>query len=318
MTEADPDGCAACPVSGRPENAYRNSPAYGAYELAMMKHSLELESELGVKLGGVLTWAFTFPGTPYFAGYRSLTTNGIDLPVLGAFKLLGRLSGTRLPLTSTGALALDELLTNSVRDQPEIDGIATRDGDTLQILVWNYHDDLIGVPATPLHLTVNLPANIGPSVRVSHLRVDESHGDAYTTWLAQGMPAAPSNTQVRALRSSMEPQLLVPEETVAVSAGGSVVLDFSLPRFGVSLITATPSPCWRAAHCCELIDQRRVHVSRWQHRRRRATLSATRAERRHPARQRASQARHASQTRAQGVLTILSRTTLWLATFVAV
>lgn len=240
VTEADPDGCAACPVSSTPANAYRNSPAYGAYELAMMKHSIELESKVGVKLGGLLSWAFTFPGTPYFAGYRSLTTNGIDLPVLGAFKLLGRLSGTRLPLTSSAALALDELLMNSVRDQPEIDGIATRDDDTLQILVWNYHDDLVDAPVSRVHLTVALPTNVGPSVRVSHLRVDESHGDAYTTWLAQGMPANPSSAQVGALQRSMAPQPLVPDETVSVSSSGSVTLDFDLPRFGVSLVTLRP------------------------------------------------------------------------------
>ena len=30
ISEADPDGCAACPLSDRPENAYRLSPAYGA------------------------------------------------------------------------------------------------------------------------------------------------------------------------------------------------------------------------------------------------------------------------------------------------
>ena len=42
-----------------------------------------------------MTWAFTFPGTPYFAGYRALTTNGIDLPVMGAFKLLGALGRQR-------------------------------------------------------------------------------------------------------------------------------------------------------------------------------------------------------------------------------
>ena len=39
----------------------------------------------------------SLPNTPYFAGYRALTTNGIGLPVLGAFKLLGRLAGMRLP-----------------------------------------------------------------------------------------------------------------------------------------------------------------------------------------------------------------------------
>ena len=44
ITEADPDGCAACPASTMPADAYRNSTAYGAYEIAMMKHTLELEA----------------------------------------------------------------------------------------------------------------------------------------------------------------------------------------------------------------------------------------------------------------------------------
>lgn len=241
LTEADPDGCAACPVSTTPANAYRTSPAYGAYELAMMKHSLELESLLGVRLGGVLTWAFTFPGTPYFAGYRTLSTNGIDLPVFGAFKLLGQLSGVRLPLASGGARALDDVLLNSVRDQPEIDGIATRDdGDhTVRILLWNYHDDLVTVPATTVHLSVNWPSDRGTRARVSHWRVDEAHGDAYTTWQAQGMPAQPSAAQVQALQQAMVPQLLM-AQTLTVSSSGSVELDFELPRFGVSLVTLEP------------------------------------------------------------------------------
>jgi len=241
ITEADPDGCAACPASSAPEYAYRNSPAYGAYEMAMMKRSLELEAELGVQLGGVLSWAFTFPGTPYFAGYRALSSNGLDLPVLGAFKLLGRLSGTRLPLTSTGARALDELLTNGVRDAPEIDGMATVDGSAVRVLLWNYHDDLLRVPATPVHLTVKVPPSLGTSVCVSHLRVDESHGDAYTVWVSQGMPPSPSPTQLGALRRSMEPSLLVPDKASPVLANGTIEADFDLPRFGVSLLTLQPA-----------------------------------------------------------------------------
>ena len=115
ISEADPDGCAACPVSTAPHHAYRNSPAYGAYEVAMMKRSLDLADEAGVNLRGVLTWAFTFPDSPYFAGYRALATNGIHLPVLNAFKLLGSLSGDRLPVTSSGARPLDDILANGVR-----------------------------------------------------------------------------------------------------------------------------------------------------------------------------------------------------------
>ncbi len=241
ITEADPDGCAACPVSIAPADTYRNSTAYGAYEIAMMKHTIELEGEVGVQLGGLLTWAFTFPGTSYFAGYRALATNGINLPVLSAFKLLGRLAGARLPVTSSGARPLDDLLTNGVRAEPEIDGMATLDGAALQVLVWNYHDDIVTVAATPVHLAIKVPASFGCSVRVSHLRVDESHGDAYTVWVSQGMPASPSAEQVAALQQAMDPSSLVPDGTVAVSAGGSIGVDFDLPRFGVSLVTILPA-----------------------------------------------------------------------------
>ena len=241
VTEADPDGCAACPVSGTPADAYRTSPAYGAYVIAMMKHTLELEAEMGVKLGGLLTWAFTFPGTPYFAGYRTLATNGINLPVMGAFELLGRLAGTRLPLTSSGARTLADILANGVRAEPDVDGMATLNGPAVQVLLWNYHDDIVTVAATPVHLAIELPASFGAVARVSHLRLDESHGDAYTVWASQGMSVSPTAAQVVALQQAMDPSLLVPDGTVAVAADGTLGIDFDLPRFGVSLVTIQPA-----------------------------------------------------------------------------
>jgi xylan 1,4-beta-xylosidase len=240
ITEADPDGCAACPESEAPAYRYRNSTAYGAYELAMMKRSLELKAQVGVQLGGILTWAFTFPGTPFFAGYRTLATNGIDLPVLGAFKLLGRVAGASLPLTSSGALSLDEVVTHGVRDQPDIDGMATLNGDRVQVLLWNYHDDLLVAPATPVHLAVTVPTSFGSHVRVSHLRVDEQHGNAYMSWVSQGMPPTPSASQMTALQQAMQPSPLVADRTLPVPEGGAMTFDFELPRFGVSLLTLSP------------------------------------------------------------------------------
>ncbi len=240
ITEADPDGCAACSASEIPGGAYRNSTAYGAYEIAMMKHTLDLEAQVGVNLGGVLTWAFTFPGTSYFPGYRALATNGINLPVMSAFELLGRMAGTRVPLTSSGARTLDDVLANSVRGQPDVDGMATLDGAMIQVLLWNYHDDIVMAASAPVRLAITVPPSFGSSVRVSHLRVDESHGDAYTVWLAQGMPATPTAEQIAALRAAMDPAPLVPDATVAVAADGIVALDFELPRFGVSLLTIAP------------------------------------------------------------------------------
>ena len=87
--------------------------------------------------------------------------------------------------------------------------MATLNGAAVQVLVWNYHDDLVTVAATPVHLAVTVPASFGPRVRVSHLRVDESHGDAYTVWVSQGMPASPSAAELAALQQAMDPASLV-------------------------------------------------------------------------------------------------------------
>ncbi|MBV9949771.1 MAG: hypothetical protein JOZ69_23215 [Myxococcales bacterium] len=240
ISEADPDGCAACPASQNPADAYRLSPAYGAYEIAMMKRTLELEGRVGVKVGGLLTWAFLFNAQPSFAGYRVLSTNGIHLPVLNDFKLLGRLAGARLPLTSSGALSLDTILNASVRQQPDVDGMATLDGQSIQILVWNYHDDLVTAPASTVHLSVKVPGSLGARLVATHTRVDDAHGDPYTVWLSQGSPASPNAAEQMQLQQAMDPVVLSDAQPVDVVAGVAS-LDFDLPRFGVSLVTLGPA-----------------------------------------------------------------------------
>jgi xylan 1,4-beta-xylosidase len=240
ISEADPDGCAACSASDLPANAYRNTPAYGVYEVATMKHSLDLAAEAGVELRGVLTWAFTFPGTGYFGGYRVLATNGIHLPVLNAFKLLGSLSGARLPVLSSGARPLADILANGVGDQPDIDALAVVDGDRVRILIWNYHDDLVEADAASVSVTVSVPGTFGANAAVTHTRVDQTHGNAHAVWVSQGSPETPSSDQLAALREAMEPVLLSQDQPVGVE-GGKVRLSLELPRFGLSLLTLSPS-----------------------------------------------------------------------------
>ncbi len=246
ISEADPDGCAACPVSQIPENAYRNSPAYGAYEIAMMKRSLELAADMEANLRGVLTWAFTFPDTPYFAGYRALATNGIHLPVLNAFKLLGSLGGDRLPVTSSGAQPLVEILAAGVRQEPDIDAFATRDADRIEVLVWNYHDDVVDADPSPVRLSVSVPPAFGTHASVTHTRVDDTHGNAFTVWVSQGSPATPSAAELAALREAMEPVVLERERVVRV-VDGAVSLSFDLPRFGISLFSLAPTQATETA-----------------------------------------------------------------------
>jgi xylan 1,4-beta-xylosidase len=206
----------------------------------MMKRSLDLATEMGVDLRGVLTWAFTFPGTPYFAGYRALSTNGIHLPVLNAFKLLARLDGERLPATSSGARPLGELLESGVREQADVDVLATSDGERLQILVWNYHDDLVEAEPASVTVNVTVPSVFEDSAALTHHRVDDQHGNAFTVWQAQGKPSAPTSAELASLHQAMDALEFEPERVVAVR-DGAVTVSFDLPRFGVSLITLTPS-----------------------------------------------------------------------------
>jgi hypothetical protein len=150
------------------------------------------------------------------------------------------LVGNRVPVTSDGARSLDDILTNSVRKDADVDAIATRNGTQIQILVWNYHDDLVPAAASPVHLSIKLPSDFGMSATVTRLLADEMHGDAYTVWTSQGKPAAPSQMQIQQLKDSMQPGLVESGKRVDVTSG-TVNLDFDLARFGVSLITLTPS-----------------------------------------------------------------------------
>jgi xylan 1,4-beta-xylosidase len=240
ISEADPDGCAACPSSTVRHLDYRNSPAYGAYEVAMMKRSLDLARELAVDLRGVLTWAFTFPGTPYFAGYRALATNGVQLPVLNAFKLLGSLRGQRLPVASSGALSLEQIERQGFRLEPDVDALASADSGQLQILIWHYHDDLVPAEPASVTLAVRVPDWGVSRVRVRHQRVDAAHGNAFEVWQQQGSPASPSSSQRSELLRAAAALELESERSVPVEHGVTTV-SFELPRFAISLVTLTAS-----------------------------------------------------------------------------
>jgi xylan 1,4-beta-xylosidase len=115
LSEADPEGCAACSARLYPPNAYRNGPLYPSYTAAAMKGLLELADRAQVNLLGMLTWAFEFEGKPYFDGYRTLATNGVDKPVLNVFRMAGLMRGNRVAAVSNGAAPLDSILAHSVR-----------------------------------------------------------------------------------------------------------------------------------------------------------------------------------------------------------
>ena len=184
---------------------------------------------------GAVTWAFEFEGQPYFEGFRSLATNGVDKPVLNAFRMLGLLGNERAKATSSGALPFDEVVRNGVRGRPEINVIATRKQNEVEILTWNYHDDDVPASVTPVDIEISgLPATTSRGL-LEHFRVDSSHSNAFTVWKEIGSPQSPTEGQYEQLQNAGQLQLLNSPAWIPITQG-KTRLQFDLPRQGMSLV----------------------------------------------------------------------------------
>jgi len=229
LSESDPEGCAACQG---PQNGYRNGPLYGVSVAEMLVRSAELARARGVNLEAAVTWAFEFEDQPWFAGFRELATNGIDKPVLSVFRMFGRLHGELLPLVSSGAVSEEEVEKHSVLGAPDLNGVATRDGRSVDVIVWNYHDE--DVAAAPAEVELEVAGVAAKRVRVTEYRMDRDHSNAYTAWLKMGSPQAPTAAQVEELRKASE--LAVLRESKLGVKAGAVEWKMTLPRQAVSLV----------------------------------------------------------------------------------
>jgi len=235
LGESDPEGCAACSAEKNPQNAYRNGPLYASYMAEVLNLTLELARQQQVNLQGSVTWAFEFEDQPYFAGFRELASNGLDKPVLNAFRTLGLLRGERIKLTSSGALPAEETLRAGVRGRPEINAIASRNDREIDILIWNYHDEDLVVPDAKIDLAISGIAASVSSGLLEHFRVDGNHSNAFAAWKKMGSLQPPSPGQYHELEHSGQLELLNSPEWLPITRG-NVQLQFSLPRQGLSLL----------------------------------------------------------------------------------
>jgi xylan 1,4-beta-xylosidase len=230
--ESDPEGCAACQG---PALAYRNGTMYSSYTAASFTRKHDLAERHGVNLAGALTWAFEFEDQPYFAGFRSLASNGIDKPVLNVFRMFAKMSGQRLSVDSDAAIPLEEMMRQGVRNQPDVGALASLDQGKLSVLAWHYHDDDVAGPAADVGLTINgLPLRIA-EVKLRHFRIDGEHSNAFAVWKTMGSPGQPTTEQYTQLEKAGQLALLSGPESVGVS-DGKVTLTFTLPRQAVSLL----------------------------------------------------------------------------------
>ncbi len=231
LGENDPEGCAACKGTA---NGYRNGPLYGVSEAEVMARIAELERKYGVHVQGAVTWAFEFEDQPYFAGFRELATNGVDKPVLNVFRMMGKLSGDQVQVESSGALSLDDMLQGDATGYGDVNAIATRRGNGVSILVWNYADDDVSAPDALVTLKIAGLEN-GGSVHEEEFRMDKDHSNAYAVWLAMGSPAKPTAEQQNKLEAAGALERMTASRDLPVHDGNATV-EISLPRQGVALI----------------------------------------------------------------------------------
>jgi xylan 1,4-beta-xylosidase len=238
LSEADPEGCAACSSKVNPANNYRNGTLYPAYTATAFKSLFDLQDRHGVNLISMLSWSFEFEDKSYFEGFRSLATNGVDKPVLNIFRMFGLMSGDRVSTTSTGAVPLETLLATGVRDTPDVDAFATKSSHEAAVMLWNYHDADAPAESAPITVTIaGIPAGIH-RVLLQHYRIDQTHSNAYTVWLAIGSPQQPTPEQYATLRAAGQLQTLISPTWLDVK-DGTVQLSTDLPRQAISLLQLT-------------------------------------------------------------------------------
>ena len=246
MGEYDPDGCAACTSAAY---GYRNNLMYPAYTMASFVRALDLAGSRGVNLTGALTWAFEYESTPLldlelqaqggtklFDGFRVLSTQGVDKPVLNAHRVLAMMTGgQRLRASSSGQVSMKDVLADSVRNETDVGVMASTLNGTVYVLVWHYHDNLLDMPDVSVGVEIGGLRSFSGKVNVTHWRIDQQHSDAYSVWQDMGSPETPSKSEHQQLVESGKLKMLHDPTTIEVR-NATVTLNFTLPIRGTSLL----------------------------------------------------------------------------------
>jgi xylan 1,4-beta-xylosidase len=231
--ECDPEGCAACSEKRDPKYGYRNGTMYSSYTAASFARIYELMNQHQVNLKGAVSWSFEFEDHEWFAGFRDLATNGIDKPVLNVFRMFGMMSGQRISVQSANALTATDIIANGVRTKSDVFAMASKNQNSISIMVWNYHDDNVSGPSSPIEIVIDGIAS--SKAIVHHYRVDDQFSNSFEEWKSMGKPQQVTDEQYKVLERAGQLQLYTSPEWRETN-DGKTTLKFDLPRQGVSMI----------------------------------------------------------------------------------
>ncbi|GGI27557.1 GH39 family glycosyl hydrolase [Pedobacter mendelii] len=234
--ESDPEGCAACGMATNPENAYRNGTMYSSYTAATFARKYLLADKAKINFLGAVSWSFEFENQPWFYGFRDLSTNGVNKPVLNVFRMFGMMSGKRILALSNRMYPLQDVLNNSIHgSQSDIGALATKDTKKAAIMLWNYHDDDRPGPTENLMVKIdNIPAK---TVLLSIYLIDKQNSNSYEVWKKMGSPQTPTKQQITTLEKSGKLKRI--SSTKIKTSLGKAIVPLKLERQAVALVKLT-------------------------------------------------------------------------------
>jgi xylan 1,4-beta-xylosidase len=225
ITEGDIDIGLNVTMAENPAVEYRNTEYHAAFQCAYVKQMLDLSVKYPANPVRCLVFDGSFnPGYRIFEGQRTLfTAEEIEKPVFNTYRLLGKLGTQRISIEKSGS--------NS------IDGIATRNGNKTQVVIYNYNENVDDKETKRIQLNVIMPAQ--GSYKMAHYRIDENHSNAYTIWKSMGSPYNPNETQLKKIKTRQGLELFGPERIVK-TIGDQITINIELPHHSVSLFVFEP------------------------------------------------------------------------------
>jgi xylan 1,4-beta-xylosidase len=150
--------------------------------------------------------------------------------------MFGMMNGKKLSVKCDSGLNASDIIANGVRGKNDINAMASKNGNMISIMVWNYHDDNIPGGESPVELAINGISN--KKALVHHYRIDQQLSNSFEKWKAMGKPQNVTDGQYKELEKAGQLQLYNSPRWNEV-INGKTVLKFNLPRQAVSLIQIT-------------------------------------------------------------------------------
>jgi xylan 1,4-beta-xylosidase len=145
------------------------------------------------------------------------------------------MNGDRVPVESSGAVSLEAIAKDGVREQPDVAGFASVDDHRLYLLLWHYHDDDLPGPDATMQLILTGLQSGAKTLVLEQYRIDADHSNAYSAWKKLGSPANPSPAQYAQVEKAGQLAKLATPGNIG-AANGVAHMNLTLPRQAVALL----------------------------------------------------------------------------------